>query len=261
MTPSHKDDCPFKDVVFPEKVTEHDSRMDTRVGRLEGVVESLTRDIQEVSQNISMMGKEIGQFREMIGDTLTRMRDSFNDQINTVTDRLTASTKPQWQTISAFAALAITLLGMAGAVVGLMLSGQSDNIADLKRENTVITERMFNNQYEKGKSDAFAAEVAGHLDKLDHSLQREMALITATTEAKISGLDEKLQMELRLHCKNTAEDIARITDDISEIRKWRLEHAEKGSATDAEIKAKQDMLIKLLDDLESRMQHETDIKK
>ena len=229
--------------------------MDTRVGRLEGVVESLTRDIQEVSQNISMMGKEIGNFREMMGDTLTRMRDGFNDQINVVTDRLTSSSKPQWQTISAFVALAITLLGMAGAVIGLMMSGQSERITRLQNDTSAITDRMFQNQYEKGKSDAFAAETSSHLSKLDTMLQREMALMQQTTDSKISGLDEKMQMELGLVRKSITTDIARIATEIQDMRAWRLTHAGGGAA----LAAKQEMVLEMIRDLNARITKHEDM--
>jgi len=240
MTVAKHDDCPFKGVIFDNKKVaeqDHDHKMDTRVGRLEGVVESLTRDIQEVSQNISVMGKEIGNFREMVGETLARMRDGFNEQLNIVTDRMTASTKPQWQTISAFIALAITLLGMAGAVIGLLMSGQAQNVSDLKHDTGVITERMFLNQYEKGKSDAFAAETNNHLNRLDLSLQREITLTTQSLESEVKALDEKSQTAIR-----------NISDELKSLRLWQLEHATSGSEADARLTARQEMAIKSLND-------------
>jgi hypothetical protein len=257
MAPVNKhDDCPFKDVVFPaEKMqaTEPDHRMDTRVGRLEGVVESLTRDIQEVSANISTMGRELGSFREMIGDTLTKMRDGFNDQLNTVTDRLTTNAKPQWQSIFAFVAMGLTVLGMAGAVVSMLFSGQAANIVRLQNDTAVVTERMFANQYEKGKSDAFASETSSHLAKLDTTLQREMTLMQQTTDSKIQGLDDKLQIEIKLDRKNYEDYDNRILEILKELRSWRLEHAVKSSENDAKLQAKQDMLIDQLHTFDNRM--------
>lgn len=257
MAPVNKhDDCPFKDVVFPaEKMqaTEPDHRMDTRVGRLEGVVESLTRDIQEVSANISTMGRELGSFREMIGDTLTKMRDGFNDQLNTVTDRLTTNAKPQWQSIFAFVAMGLTVLGMAGAVVSMLFSGQAANIVRLQNDTAVVTERMFANQYEKGKSDAFASETSSHLAKLDTTLQREMTLMQQTTDSKIQGLDDKLQIEIKLDRKNYEDYDSRILEILKELRSWRLEHAVKSSENDAKLQAKQDMLIDQLHTFDNRM--------
>ncbi|MFA5766918.1 MAG: hypothetical protein WC919_03280 [Candidatus Paceibacterota bacterium] len=258
MAPSSKhDDCPFKDIVFPDKSvanSESDHRMDTRVGRLEGVVESLTNDIREVSQNINAISKELGNFRETIGNALSRMRDESVNQLNTVTDRLTNASKPQWQTISAFVALAITLLGMAGAVIGLLMSGQAQSIADLKNDSSVIAERMFQNQYEKGKSDAFAAETSSHLMKLDSTLQREMTLMQQTTDSKIAAVD-----------KNVNDYISKVQDALKDFRAWRLEHATKGADLDATLTAKQNMIIEQLRALEGRLErteerHRQDIK-
>jgi hypothetical protein len=252
------DECPFKDIVFPElkngaPATEYDHKMDTRVGRLEGVVESLTQNIQEVSQNINVMGRELGSFKEVVSDTLSRTREGFTSQLEAVTNRMTASAKPQWQTITAFVALAITVLGMAGAVVGLMLSGQSERITRLQNDTATITDRMFLNQYEKGKSDAFAAETSSHLTKLDTTLQREMALIKQTTDSEIRGLDDKLQTELRLDRANNADYHDKIAEILKELRNWRLEHVETGAAIDARLTAKQEMVLDLIKGLDERV--------
>lgn len=247
MAPSSKhDDCPFKDIVFPEKhaTPEPDHRMDTRVGRLEGVVESLTRDIQEVSQNINMMGKEMGSFREMIGETLTRMREGFSAQIESVTDRLTTSSKPQWQSIFAFVAMGLTVLGMAGAVVGMLFSGQAANVTRLQNDTAVITERMFSAQYEKGKADAFAAETSSHLVKLDTTLQREMTLMQQTTDSKIAATS-----------KIVDDNVNKVQETIKDFRAWRLDHATKGAEVDASLAAKQDALIERVHAVEDRLEH------
>jgi len=255
MATTKHDDCPFKDIVFPEA-----NKMDAHIKHLEGVVEQLTHDIQQVSQSINAMGTELGKFKEIVADSLAKIRDSFTNQIGMVADRLTVSAKPQWQTISAFVLLADTLLGMAGAVVALIMSGQSENIASLKRETTTITDRMFQNQYEKGKSDAFASEVAGHLAKLDLTLQREMTLIQQTTDSKISGLDDKIQSELRLQGKTSSADLARLDTEINNLRVWRLEHASEGAAVDARLGAKVETLIEIIRMIEGRV-HADEVKK
>ena len=217
--------------MLHDKSSQESDHIDTRVGRLEGVVESLTNDIREISRNINTMGKEIGNFRETIGNALARMRDESTNQLNAVTDRLTTSSKPQWQTISAFVVLAITVLGMAGAVVGLMLSGQSDRITRLQNDTGAIAERMFASQYDKGKSDAFAAETSSHLSKLDTTLQREMGLMVTAADAKIVALDDKLQTELRLDRNGLEADVARIAAEIQDLRAWRLMHVGDGATT------------------------------
>jgi hypothetical protein len=248
MAPASKhEDCPFKDIVFdkPAVAAEPDHRMDTRVGRLEGVVESLTRDIQEVSQNISMMGKEMGSFREMIGDTLTRMREGFTAQIESVTDRLTTSAKPQWQSIFAFVAMGLTVLGMAGAVVGMLFSGQAANVNRLQNDTAIITERMFSAQYEKGKADAFAAETSSHLIKLDTTLQREMTLMQQTTDSKITAVDN-----------NVNSYIDKVQDALKDFRAWRLEHATEGAKIDASLTAKQEVVLEKLRNLENKMDNQ-----
>jgi hypothetical protein len=257
---STPEDCPFKNIVIPNPTQlpptrqqeTIDIQMNTRVGKLEGVVETLTRDIQEVSHNVGILGNNINGLKDILSDSLAKIRDGFNNQLSEVTDRLTSSAKPQWQTISAFVALAITLLGMAGAVVGLIMSGQSDQVASLKQDTAVITDRMFANQYEKGKSDAFASNVANHLTNLDSTLQKEMSLLNATTESKITGLDSKIQLEIEAIRKNIEEGIQQNKNDLANIRDWRLEHVTETATLQGLLRAKQEMIEKQLSELNDR---------
>jgi hypothetical protein len=102
----------------------------------------------------------------------------------------------------------------------------------------VITERMFQNQYEKGKSDAFAAETSSHLAKLDTTLQREMALMQQTTDSKIAAVD-----------KNTSGYIDKFADAVKEFRLYTSE----GGRNDARLTAKQEMILEMLKSLDERI--------
>ena len=251
-----EEDCPFKDLVYtqpreqpPHKEETH--HMDTRVGRLEGVVETLTRDVQEVAHSVGLLSSQLGEVKDAISISLGGMRDSFTSQLDIVTNRLTSSTKPQWQTISMYFTIGIVLLGMAGAVVGLLMSGQSNNINRLQTDISINTAQMFSNQYEKGKADAFSANVATHLANLDASLQREMRLINDTTEARIKALDDKLQIEFNLIRKNLESSITENSTQLADLRRWRLEHAAIDSGETAKVIAKQEMVIQKLTELQN----------
>jgi len=201
---SHQD-YPFHDVILPRSSNAESHQMDTRVGRLEGVVEALSHDIAEVSKNVGALSKDMNGFRDILSNALTGIRDSFNGQLNSVIDRITVSTKPQWQTIAAFASIAIALLGMTGAVVGLIMSGHADNINSLKGENSSIMEKMFQQQYDRGRNETYILSFKFQLNevnkKLDEFNEDQKKLkdwqllhtdISARAMAKQDILDSKL---------------------------------------------------------------------
>jgi hypothetical protein len=245
------DDCPFKDYIMPKNEADG-NHIESRVGKLEGILDTLIEAGKQQTHNIDLLSKDIGDMREMFANGMASIRDTFSNQLEKVASRLTNQTKPQWQTISAFGALVITLLGMAASIVALIMSGQNENIQGLKHEAALVSDRMFDRQYERGKSDAFIAETGTHLKTLDSTLQREMSLLNATTEAKITGLDTKLQLELELVRKNLETSILDNAAALKDVREWRLRHTEHGTAIDAEVCARQQIIKEKLDKLDER---------
>jgi DNA-binding FrmR family transcriptional regulator len=247
-------DCPFKDIVIPKGGESRE--MNTRVGRLEGVVEALTKNIQEVSNNVNSISTQLttttSELKDAMVNSIEELRTGFSKQLDTVTDRLTTNTKPQWQTIGAFVSLAIVLLGMSGAVVALIMNGQAENIRSVQANTTAISERLFNGQYEKGKADATTAAFADHFKNLDITLQREMNLIASVVDTKVNGLDTKLQIEFNLTRKNLETYIDANVEDNRNMRAWRLKHSEEDAALTSEIRAKQQMIEKHIDELDKR---------
>lgn len=243
------DECPFKDMVHgvaPEL------RSDTRIGKLEGIVEALTNNIQTISTNVNTVSSQVSELKDVFSGTITKLRDNFTDQLDIVSSRLTSAAKPQWQTIAAFVSLAVVLLGMSGAVVGIIMSGQGDRIRVLDIEAAEISKRMFVSQYEKGKADATIDSNGLHLKNIDIILQREMALTANIIDARVNGLDAKLQIEFSLIRKNLEDVIATNQLDVKDLRAWRLKHAEEDAALGAKLQAKQEMIDKKLSELDER---------
>lgn len=249
-------DCPFKDVVIPKQSPEEGLHMNTRVGRLEGVVETLTRDIQEVSKAVGAVGKQVGDLKDTFADSLSKNREDFNTQIEHVVDRLTSAHKPQWQTISSFVVLAITVLGMAGAVVGLILSGQSDNLKQLQVQVAASQMAEVTKAHDDGKTEAVREYTTLAIKELkrdnenthgamDISLQREMRLLNDTIVTRIVSLDEKLQHEF-------GKELLNLKELVAELKKWRLEHTEHSATSSASQEVKIENIQKLLDKLEAR---------
>lgn len=246
------DECPFKDMVHGQDVASDRLRSEARIGKLEGIVESLTNSIQVISTNINSVSAQVSDLKDIFSGTITQLRENFTDQLDTVSNRLTSSSKPQWQTISAFVSIAVVLLGMSGAVVGIILSGQSDKVKMLNTEMVETSHRMFDNQYEKGKADATIASAELHLKSIDLAIQREMTLAVSSVDTKINGLDTKLQIEFNLIRKNLEDAIVSNLTDIKDLRAWRLKHTEEDAALGAKLQAKQDMINKKLSELDER---------
>jgi len=214
--------------------------METRVGRLEGVVETLTQDVQEVARSVGTLGKEIGNLRDII-----------SEKIDLVTERMGTATKTNWGNVAAWAAVIVTIVGLAGTLVAVGISGLGASIAEAKAKAVSLDERAYQAQYEKGKSDAIASEAARRMTDIEIGAQREVTLALAATDAKIKGLDDKTQSELQATRQDLDSYAAMLTEQILDLRRWRLDHAEQNGEFQGRVAAKQlitEESLKRLDD-------------
>ena len=229
-----------------------DHPIENRVGRLEGVVELMAANIQEVTRNISVVGKDIGDLREVLSKSLSDLRDVFSGQLEKTATQLTNATKPQWQSIASFVAIIVVMLGMAGGVVTLVLSGQGESIADTRKNLAEVNARLFIAQDAKGKSDATASFTAFQIASLSEQLQREQKLVATALDTRIVALDTKLQLELELIRRNLDTTIQDSKDQIIDLRAWRLKHATEDAERTSKLAAESSQLQDAVKTLDSR---------
>ena len=84
--------------------------LDSRVGRLEGVVETLTNEVQDTTKAVRTMAESFGSFKE------------------DVLDRIGAATAPKWSQIATLIIITLSIFALCGTIVTIVLSGQSDSI-------------------------------------------------------------------------------------------------------------------------------------
>jgi hypothetical protein len=248
MMPTTKatpEDCPLRE-MFPKTPASEDShKIDTRVGRLEGVVETITRDVQEMSRSVSALGKEIGDLRNLFTDSMSKLRDMFSSQIDMVAGRLSQSARPNWQAI-------IAIVALAGALAAYVMNANWQAIQEAKAKLVTSEEHYARSQYEKGRTDAFVEEAGVKLRSLDEKVQREMVLVNNATEAKLAGLDVKVQQEMREIRRALESTAMDAKEQIIDLRKWRLDSAATTAANDAKLNAKQEMVVERLNKMEDR---------
>ena len=213
------DDCPFTGMLQP---VQQDPKIEVRVGKLEGAVETLAKDMSDMARNITGLGTEIGN-----------LRSTLADKIDTMGQRMADKTKPNMQAITLFVTIGLAVLGMAGSLAGVVMNNHSSQIAELKAGLDTARAQHERAQYEKGQSDAFVKmaeqrmiENAAKFRDLDDKLQREMALINNTTESKVKALDDKLQLEFNGLHKAIDVQVQAQAEQVTELRKWRLEHVQ-----------------------------------
>lgn len=240
----HISDCPFHGVISStDKDMTADQKMVVRVGRLEGIVETLAKDMQEMARGMFSMGKELSGLRDIISDKIERVVASIN-----------TAARPNWGNIAAWAAIIVTIIGLAGSLVAIMMSGQNTSITDNKIQITELISQQMKFQYEKGKNDSITEGMKEKMHTLDTNLQKEIAMINATTEAKIKGLDDKLQIEFIGLNRSLGQQVETQKEDISTLRTWRLEFVSKQGELEGRVTSKQNMVEDRLKAVEGMQQ-------
>jgi len=239
-------DCPFADYVPAQQAAAAvDPKFEARLGIVEGAVETIGQDVKSLASrmdsNVQALGHEVGS-----------LRDTIADKIESVMNRVGTETKPRWPLILSFGGIVITLLGLAGSIVGLGFTGLGSSVAEVKATQSALQERLFQAQYEKGRSDAFISQATSQIRELDEKLQREMTLINATTEARVKALDEKLQIEFIGMHRLSESQLKVNTEAIANIKDWRLEYVAKDAEASGRVVAKQLMIEEGMRRLEER---------
>lgn len=247
-------DCPFHDVVIPTaQLKPEDTRLNDRVGRLEGTVENLTHNIEEVNRGLEMvgqqlnqtattLGKEIAAMRDLVGQRFEQMTQRVAEAMDTMSTRVQTQTKPNWQVL-------VTIIALTGSLAAYVLNGHNSAIAEAKTRIDAVQAHISGSDRACGAADEKAVQSERHANdttkafkELDDKLQREYTLMQASTEVRVKALDDKLQNEFNGLHTALAQSVADNTSQITDIRKWRLEHAKENGEFEGRVSAKQLMI-------------------
>jgi hypothetical protein len=205
-----------------------DSDMQARVGRLEGAMESLAHEMETTNRSVKELVMTVGSFKEDMLKTLAAINNP----------------KPNWPLIVGLGSLILTIIGIGGLFTYNTMSG----VRDIINVNTIaiaqLKDEIGKTKYEEGKQSEWRIGVDNSIVRLDSSLQREMRLINDTTETKIKSLDEKLQSETKGINETLKKEVEGLISNVTDLRTWRLSHAEQYATIDGENKARFDSLEK-----------------
>lgn len=159
--------------------------------------------------------------------------------------KLAEKTEPKFSTYVAGAGVLVGILGVAATIIiaftGLMLAGYGRDLGRVERDTTVLSEDRVSLAYHRGIADESRRSMMKELDDLtlkakdlDVALQREMGQLNATTEAKITATDDRLQQEIGVSREDRLRRISEMQTALDRLNAFQTEAA----GIHAELKAK-----------------------
>ena len=150
--------------------------LDSRVGRLEGVVQSLSQEVQDVTKAVRDITASLSTFKE---DVLAR---------------LGMATAPKWPLITAVGSMLLTIFGLCGTIIAILLSGQSGAIQDNHQILNQHQERFTQLAHEQGVSSAWKEVFTTRIESLDKTLSNKILSSNENTQNQINELRRTLEV-------------------------------------------------------------------
>jgi hypothetical protein len=160
-------------------------QLEGRVSKLEGAMTTLVEEVKETSVNVREIGKALGGLKEQ------------------VFDRISVAAAPKTSLILTLVTLLITILGLGGTIIALMLSGQRDSIETLKAQTYALQTHQLSNEFKSGQVSVWGEQIQEELIpikqevkdirawKLQHA--RDTALVEGANTAQIDMLKQQLE--------------------------------------------------------------------
>jgi hypothetical protein len=123
------------------KISNSTATLDLRVGRLEGTMEQIQRDVQENSRVLGDLTQTIGIFKDSIMGKIGQL------------------TQPRWPLIVGFVTLILTIGTLVGGGFTIVLSGQNEAIKSTQADINILITQRINDSYEQGKNCAHKDEM------------------------------------------------------------------------------------------------------
>ena len=156
--------------------------LDLRVGRLEGTMEQIQKDVQENSRVLVDLTQTIGIFKD------------------TVMSKIGQATSPKWPIIVSIGSLVITILLLIGGGFTFAMSGQADSIKAVQSDVDSLIEQKIKDSYDHGRASADKDAINAHLLRTDtftediRNKQIDVLKVISAQEAKIKNLEEQIKI-------------------------------------------------------------------
>jgi len=135
--------------IKKENFNEH---LESRVGKLEGTMETLAEGLKTTSTNVDKLINQQNQFKEE------------------VLGKLGSLTAPKWPLILSFIMAGLTILGLVGTVMAFMMSGQRDAIETLKSQIQIAQVNELNNKYTDGQTSIIRENITRDITDLKNNI-------------------------------------------------------------------------------------------
>jgi len=128
----------------------------------------------------------------------------------------------------------ITIMGLCGTVIMIMISGQRDSTETLKAQMLIVQQNEASNKFEDGKHIMWREMVNDYIKNDD-----------VKTEQELSRLFDRIKCAYAKRLE--------VTEELCiELRKWRLEHTESNAKLHGDMEARLKALEGLLNKYEER---------
>ena len=176
--------------------------LESRVGKLEGTMETLAQEVRVTNQNM-----------QKISDSFSLFREDLLSKIGTITT-------PKWPMIFSAVTLLVTILGLGGTIIALMISGEKEAVKTHDLQLIEVQRNINLDKIEQTKANT-------HIDALVNTLNDE----------------HKATQDL-----------------VTDLKQWRLIHTDNEGKFVGDLTARINILEKSVDILEKRQyNHEQDI--
>ena len=183
---------------------------ESRLASTEAVSRQNTEAIASLTHNVDRLsGEMVKGFREVRAD-------------------IAGGQKTDWKVIGTF-------LGVLVAIGGLLYSFHGAEIGRIEKRADKADEAIVASAYAKGRADEardtlraaiadlqdrsedLALRVERNAGDLDTRLQGEMRLVNATTEAKVTALDKRIQEEITRNAAERRQQLSELRDSVESI--------------------------------------------
>lgn len=130
--------------------------IESRVGKLEGAVEALSHDVQEIHDIVRSSAQEQQNFQKQILNEMGK------------------ATAPRWPLIASIGSLVIALLTLVGGIISIIVSGQGEAITKANNQIEQLQSRIYDTRYEDGKNAAWKEEVSKNFNDLYDKIKNEL---------------------------------------------------------------------------------------
>lgn len=162
------------------------------------------------------------------------MVDSLAADVASISTSIKGLATVNWSTYIGFAGIILSIVAMVG---GAIFTGYSATQRRLEEVAISMGNRDLLLEFERGKADQQRTDLRISVTKLDVDLQREMRDVNATTEAKLTALDKRIQEEITRTSVQLTDSRKQLENIVDDLRRTSEQSVKDRAMHDARLQA------------------------